>query len=333
MTEIVYTPQTIAAARARIDPYVLRTPVHEWKGREIDAAKPRDSRLWLKLELFQQSGTFKPRGALTVMLNIEPEVLKQGVTAVSAGNHAVAVAYAAKALGVSVKVVMLGTANPARVARAKAYGAEVVMAGSGAEAFDLARQIAETEGRSFIHPFDGPHTTMGTATLGAEMVEQMPPLDALIVPIGGGGLASGVALASKLLRPECVVYGVEPMGADSMTRSFAAGEAVQAGPISTIADSLAPPYSLPFSYDMCRRHIDEIVLVEDDAMMDAMALLFREMKLAPEPAAAAATAAALGPLKSRLEGKTVGLVICGANIDVERFGGYVAQSQARTGLA
>jgi threonine dehydratase len=333
VTEFDYTPQTIAQAQAALAPFLVKTPVHNWAGAEIDRLKPEGSDLWIKLELFQKSGTFKPRGALTVMLNTPTEALKRGVTAVSAGNHAIAVAYAANALGVSARVVMLGTANPARVARARAYGAEVIIAGSGAEAFELARGIAEAEGRSFIHPFEGPYTTLGTATLGAEIVAQMPKLDALIIPIGGGGLASGVALASKLLNPSCKVYGVQPVGADTMRRSFAAGGPVTAEPIKTIADSLGPPYTLPFSYAMCRKYVDEIVLLEDDAIMDGMALLFREMKLAVEPAGAASTAAALGPLRERLAGQRVGLIACGANIDVERFGAFVGQSQARTGLS
>lgn len=332
MIEFEYTPALISAARERIAPYVSKTPVHMWSGREIDAAKPTDSEIWLKLELFQKAGTFKPRGALTVMLNTDPQVLARGVTAVSAGNHAVAVAFAANALGVSAKVVMLATANSARVARAKAYGAEVVVAGTGAEAFEVARKIAEDEGRLFVHPFEGPYTTLGTATLGAEFVEQAPPLDALIVPIGGGGLPSGVSLASKMLAPDCVVYGVEPVGADSMTRSLRAGEPVNAGPVNTIADSLAPPYSLPFSFEICRQNIDEVVLVEDEAIADAMAMLFREMKLAVEPAGAAATAALLGPLKGKLERKRVGVIVCGANIDLEGFAAHIARSQARTGL-
>lgn len=328
MTEIAYTPQTIAAARERLAPYILKTPVHNWAGAEIDDLKPAGSDIWLKLELFQKAGTFKPRGALTVMLNLEPEALKRGVTAVSAGNHAVAVAYAANALGVSAKVVMLGTANPARVARAKAYGAEVVVAENVVEGFELVKKIEAEEGRTFVHPFEGPWTSKGTGTLGLEFSDQAGPLDAVIVPIGGGGLASGVSTAIKLAQPNCKVYGVEPVGADVMSRSFASGKPERMEKVSTIADSLAPPFTTPLAFELCRRHIDEIVLLDDQALRRAMALLFREMKLAVEPAGAAATAALLGPLKERLQGKRVGLIVCGANIAIDDFAEAVRLGEA-----
>lgn len=190
---------------------------------------------------------------------------------------------------------MIASANPARVARCKAYGAEVIMAPPGAAAFALANEIAEKEGRVMIHPFEGPNVAAGTATLGLEFHEQAGPMDAVIVPIGGGGLCAGVSWAIKQLQPTCKVYGVEPVGADSMTRSFAAGRPVDALPVTTIADSLGPPYSLPYSYQLCRENVDRIVLVDDDQLMDAMAVLFREMKLAVEPAGAATTAPCSAP--------------------------------------
>jgi threonine dehydratase len=150
-------------------------------------------------------------------------------------------------------------------------------------------------------------------------MRQAPDLDAVIVAIGGGGLASGVATAVKQAKPGCQVFGVEPVGADSMSRSFAAGKPATLDKVRTIADSLAPPYALPYSYGLCRRFVDEIVLIDDDAMRRAMALLFREMKLAVEPAGAAATAALTGPLRERLAGKRVGVIVCGSNIDAAGF--------------
>jgi threonine dehydratase len=313
----------IEATRDLIAPHVLRTPVHDWRGRELAAAVGEDVSVNLKLELFQHTGTFKPRGALSVMTRLDAETLARGVTAVSAGNHAIATAYAAARLGVSAKVIMLATANPARVARARAYGAEVLIAPDGKTAFEQVEAIARDEGRTFIHPFEGPLTALGTATLGLEWLEQAGPLDAVILPIGGGGLAGGVAAAIKLARPECQVFGVEPVGADTMRRSFDQDAPVAQASVSTIADSLGPPFALPYSYGLCRANLDDLVLVDDDQLRDAMGLLFREMKLAVEPAAAAATAALVGPLRERLAGLRVGVIACGANIDIETFARYV----------
>ncbi len=322
----------IEATRALIAPHVFRTPVHAWRGVEADA-RAGGAEPVLKLELFQHTGTFKARGALSVMLRLDAEALARGVTAVSAGNHAIAVAFAASKLGTSAKVVMLASANPARVRRCQAYGAEVIMSSDGATAFALAARIEKDEGRTFVHPFDGPLTALGTATLGVEWLEQAGELDAVIVPIGGGGLCAGVASAVKLLRPDCAVFGVEPEGADTMHRSFAAGEPARRADVATIADSLAPPYALPYSYALCRRNVDELVMVTDDGMRDAMGVLFREMKLAVEPAGAAATAALFGPLRGRLAGKRVGVLVCGANIDIDGFATAVRLGQAASGLS
>jgi threonine dehydratase len=321
----------VRATRERIAPHIVRTPIHLWRGQEVEARTSPETQVILKLELFQHTGTFKPRGALNNVLSLSPEARAKGIVAVSAGNHAIAAAYAAKTTGVSAKVVMIQTANPARVARAKALGAEVIMAGDGAEAFARAQQIAEDEGRAFIHPFEGRGAAEGTGTVALELHEQAGPLDALIVPVGGGGLPGGVSNAMKQLQPDCVIYGVEPVGADSMSRSFAAGEPVKAAPVTSIADSLGPPYSLPYSYKLCRDNIDKLVLVNDDQLMDAMAVLFREMKLAVEPAGASATAALFGPLREELLGKRVGLIVCGANIDIESFAKYVARGNEIAG--
>ena len=305
----------IAAAHGDLGRLIIETPVHHWRGPEIAAAAGGGTSVVLKLELFQYTGSFKPRGALTNMLNLSADALARGVTAVSAGNHAIAVAYAAKTLGTTAKVVMMKTANPFRVERCRSYGAEVVLADDVHAAFDTVRRIEREEGRSFVHPFEGERTVLGTATLGYEWCRQTPDLEAIIVPIGGGGLAAGVACAVKQLRPDCQVLGVEPTGADSMHRSFAAGSPQSIERVATIADSLGAPYAAPYSFAVCRRFLDDLVLIDDDAMRRAMGLLFREMKLAVEPAGAAATAALCGPLRERLAGKRVGVIVCGSNID------------------
>ncbi|WP_129780941.1 threonine/serine dehydratase [Peristeroidobacter soli] len=313
----------IEATQRLISQHVTRTPVFDWRGREIEARVAPDTRVNLKLELFQHSGSFKARGALSVMLRLPPDALARGVTAVSAGNHAIATAFAARQLGISAKVVMIATANPARVASARAYGAEVLLAPDGKTAFEWVERIAADEGRTFVHPFDGPFTALGTATLGLEWLQQAGQLDAVIVPIGGGGLCGGVASAVKLLQPTCKVYGVEPRGAATMHRSFAENAPVTHATNSTIADSLAPPFALPYSYQLCRANVDEIVLVDDDELRETMALLFRAMKLAVEPAGAAASAALIGPLRERLAGSRVGVLVCGANIDMASFAAHI----------
>lgn len=309
------TIEDARTAAAEIARFISQTPVHVWQGRMLSEHLAQDTRVTLKLELFQRAGSFKTRGALLGILALDEPARARGVTAVSAGNHAIAVSYAAQALGVDAKVVMQSSANPARVAAARAYGAEVIIGGDGPACFALAEKIVAEEGRTFIHPFEGHNVTLGTATLGIEIYEQAGPLDALIIPVGGGGLASGVALMAKQLMPNCKVYGVEPAGADSMTRSFAAGEPQRLEKVQTIADSLGPPMALPYSFAICRANIDQLLTVTDDAIRSAMRLLFDEMKLAVEPAAAAGTAALLGPLRDELAGQRVGIIICGTNID------------------
>jgi threonine dehydratase len=318
----------IAEVRERIGDRVAVTPVHRWQSRTLDERLGRAAAVHLKLELFQHTGSFKPRGALAVMLHLEPAALKRGVTAVSAGNHAIAVSYAASVLGTSAKVVMPKTASPFRIARCREYGGEVVLAEDTAGAFALMNEIAENEGRALVHPFEGPFTALGTGSLAVEFLAQAGELDAVVIPIGGGGLCGGMAAAIKALQPNCAVYGVEPQGADSMSRSLAAGKPVTMEGTKTIADSLAPPFSLPYSFELCRRYVDEVVLISDRAMQNSMATLFYEMKLAVEPAGAAATAAALGPLAERLRDKRIGLVVCGANIEATKFAEHLSAASS-----
>jgi threonine dehydratase len=313
----------IRAARERLGDLIVETPVWWWRNREIIEQIGATTQVMLKLELFQHTGTFKPRGALTVMTALDRAVLARGVTAVSAGNHAIAVGYAARVLGTTAEVVMPRTANPARVAACRSWGAEVDLVDDVHRAFERVREIEVTERRTFVHPFEGPRTALGTATLGLELATQAPDLEAVIVPIGGGGLCAGVATAVKLAMPRCQVFGVEPEGADSMRRSLSAGkpEAIEA--VRTIADSLGAPHAAPYSFELCRRALDDLVLVSDEQMRRAMGLLFRGVKLAVEPAGAAATAALVGPLRERLDGRRVGIIVCGANIDAATFGRLV----------
>ncbi len=309
----------IRATRRRIDPYIVRTPVWHWESETVADALGADTDVWLKLELFQKTGTFKPRGAVNDLLQLSKADRERGVTAVSAGNHAIAVAYAAQIFGSNAKVVMPESAPPFRVEKARGYGAEVVLVADVYQAFAEVERIQQEEGRAFIHPFESRSIIAGQATVGLELCEDAPPLDMLIVPIGGGGLAAGIAAAVKQLQPECAIFGVEPEGADTMHRSFASGTLQSIESVQTIATSLGAPATQPYSFSLCRHFLEDVVLVSDEEMKRSIRLLFHEMKLACEPACAASTAALLGPLREQAVGKRIGLILCGSNIGVETF--------------
>ncbi|GAA0741408.1 pyridoxal-phosphate dependent enzyme [Ideonella azotifigens] len=308
----------------RLAGQVLHTPVWQWQTGAASQLAPQ-TEVWLKLELFQHTGSFKLRGALNCIQALDAPALTRGVVAASAGNHAVAVAYAARTAGTHALLFMPRHASPVRVAACREQGAEVLLTDTIHQAFAQAQQAA-TEGLSMIHPFDGPLTAEGTATIGLELMRQVPWLDAVVVPVGGGGLCGGIAAAVKQLNPRTQVFGVEPFGADAMYRSFQANAPQVLARVDTVADSLCAPYALAYSYGVCRRFVDEIVRVNDREMVAAMHHLFRDMKLAVEPASAASTAALLGPLRGALAGKRVALVVCGANIDTARFSELLAEA-------
>jgi len=320
-TETAQPPsiEDIKSARERLGERVRWTPVWQWISDRSRELAGEDTGVFLKLELFQYAGSFKPRGALMNMFDLSDEELGRGVTAVSAGNHAIAVAYAAKRLGTTAKVVMPRSANRFRVDRCREQGAEVELVDDVHVAFDRVRQIEEEEGRAFIHPFEGPLTALGTATVGLELLEDVSGLDAVVVPIGGGGLCAGISAAVKQLNPNCKVFGVEPEGADSMSRSLKAGSPQSIEEVRTIADSLGAPHAAPYSFSLCRKYVDDVVLVSDTELARSMKLMFEELKLAVEPAGASAMAALLGPLKEQVAGSNTGLIVCGTNINTEGF--------------
>jgi len=317
----------IRANRRRLGDLVLTTPVRRLRDEALGRAVGADTTVWLKEELFQVTGSFKPRGALSVMLDLDANALARGVTGVSAGNHAISLGYSAHILGTSAKVVMPKTANAFRVQVCRELGAEVELVASISDAFERVRTIERDEGRTFVHPYEGPKTALGTASVGLEFIEQVraagDELDAVIVAAGGGGLTGGVACAVKQLSPTTRVFVVEPEGADSMYRSFAAGEPQSISAVRTIADSLGAPRTEPYSFALNRQFVDDVVLVSDDQIREAMRLLFRTAKLVVEPAGAAALAALMYPLREQLVGRRVGIVVCGANIDAESYSAHL----------
>ena len=315
--------EAIRKNRARLGELVVTTPIRRLVDDALSAVVGDSTTVWLKEELFQRTGSFKPRGALSVMLDLDAEALARGVTGVSAGNHAISLGYSARMLGTTATVVMPKNANPFRVQVCREFGANVVLVDNVHDAFERVRQIEAEEGRTFVHPYEGPKTALGTASVGMEFIDQIAAagtvLDAVIVAAGGGGLTGGVACAVKQMSPSTAVYVVEPEGADSLNRSFKAGTPQAIEAVRTIADSLGAPHCEPYSFALNRQFVDEIVLVDDDQIREAMRLLFRVAKLTVEPAGAASLAALMYPLRQRLEGRTVGLVVCGANIDPETF--------------
>jgi threonine dehydratase len=319
----VPTIEAIRANRERLGDLVVTTPVRLVVDDALSDAVGATTKVWLKEELFQRTGSFKPRGALSVMLDLDTAALERGVVGMSAGNHAVSLGYSARILGTTATVVMPKTANPFRVQLCRDLGATVELVDDVHQAFTRAAEIEAAEGRTFVHPYEGPKTALGTATVGMEFIDQVHAagvsLDAVIVAAGGGGLTGGVACAVKQMSPTTAVYVVEPEGADSLSRSFAAGSPQAIESVRTIADSLGAPRCEPYSFALNRRFVDEVVLVSDDQIREAMRMLFRAAKLAVEPAGAAALAALMYPLRSRLDGTTVGLVVCGANIDIDTF--------------
>ena len=309
----------IETARKELGDRIITTPLVR---SEIPIALGhlgRDTELFLKLELLQRSGSFKVRAAFLNMLSLSQIQRDAGVVAASAGNHAVAVAHVAKVLGCSAKLVMFGEPNERRRRLCIQQGAEIVVADSPADALDRVESFAATEGRTPIPPYEGPVVALGTATIGLELCRQVPRLDAVVVPIGGGGLAGGLSTAVKAHWPDCDVYGVEPFGAPTLQRSLVAGCPQTLDRIDTIADSLGAPRAMPFSFELCRRNVKLIELVQDSDLRSAMKLLAEDFKLAVEPAGAAALAGLMGPLGEKLRGARIALIISGSNIDVGSF--------------
>jgi threonine dehydratase len=323
------SPDVIHHVAEQISPWVVKTPIFDWHTPELSELLSPDTSLQIKLELFQHTNSFKPRGALNVILHADKDKLKNGIVAASGGNHGIAVAYAAKTLGHQAKIVIPLAASPLRRARCEYYGAEVIPAENLGHALQLAEEIQNAEGRLFVHPFEGIYTEQGTATVAAEWVEQTryAPLDAIIIPVGGGGLIAGMGSYFKQVWPDVKIYGAEPMGAPTLYQALKRGRPVQLDKINTIADSLAVPQARPYSFGIIQRVVDEIVLLSDDDMRHAMHRLFNDMKLVTEPASAAGLAALTGPLRKRLLGKRVGIIACGSNLDIAVFAREVFRAE------
>ena len=308
---------SIYAVSRSLHGHILRTPTVAWPV-PVSGGGP-EFELFVKLELLQLTGSFKARGAVNTLMSLidtqDPGQPFPGVTAFSAGNHAIATAYAANKLGVSAKVVMPRSANAFRVERCRAYGAELVFGDSISDLLEIVQSIRDEEGRALVHPFEGQQTIEGTATVGLELCEDVNDLDVALIPVGGGGLIAGVAAAIKQMQPTCRVIGVEPEGASGMQQSLAAGIPAEKVEVDTIADSLGAPMHAPLTFKLVQQCVDELVSVSDDDMRQAMKQLFTDLKLAVEPACAATLAYLNQASGNRFAGKRVAMVACGSNID------------------
>jgi len=286
----------------------------------------------LKLENLQVSGSFKSRGAFNTLLQLDPQQRKRGVIAASAGNHGVGVAYAAWRLSVPAIVYLPTTASEDRVARIAAWGVQVIKHGeTWDDAHVQAQEHAAAEGKWYIHPFDAEYTIEGQGTLGLELLEDVPDLDCVLMAIGGGGLLSGVGAAIKQCRPNVRIIGVEPVGAASMWHSLEAGRLVNLPYVQTIADTLATRSVSQRTLALSQQYVDEIVLVEDSWIVDAMRWLWAECNQLVEPAGAAALAALLSHAVSVDTHTHPVVLVCGGNVSAESV--FAVYQQAANGAA
>jgi threonine dehydratase len=298
----------IRLARERIKEVAIRTP--------LLAAKFGPQNVYFKCENLQRGGAFKFRGAYNNLAELAPDVRARGVIAYSSGNHAQAVALSAKLFGVPATIVMLAQSVAEKVAETKAYGAEVIYGGDSSEEIRVcAERIAAARGMTLIPPFNDPGTIAGQGTAGLEILEDLPEAKAVVVPIGGGGLISGIATAVKELRPSVRVIGVEPEGAPTLFESLRAGRLVTLTGTNTIADGLKPVRAGDLTFEAVRRYVDEVVLVPDTTIMEAVAQLVKLEKLVVEPSGAASLAAVRAG-KIVVSAPTV-CVLSGGNITAE----------------
>jgi len=316
VTTLPVTLDDVKAAAERIAPHVHRTPV--LTSRTADAAS--GARLFFKCETFQRVGAFKARGAFSRLTLLSGEERRRGVVAFSSGNHAQAVALAARDLGVPATIVMPDDAPALKLAATRGYGAEVVLYDRRKEDREaIARRFVEERGVTLVPPFDDEAVIAGQGTAALELLAEVPDLDAIVTPCGGGGLLGGTAVAAAGLRPGIRVLGVEPEAGDDVARSLREGRRVSSPVPDTIADSLQTTRVGERNFAILSRLVEGVLTVSDLDLRRAMAFLFSRMKLVVEPGGAAAAAALLAGRAPGLAGKRVGVVLSGGNVDAARF--------------
>jgi threonine dehydratase len=302
----------IRQAAERIKPHVRRTPL-------IDSrllTERLGTNVYLKLELLQKTGAFKARGAFNKMLALTDEQKKCGIVAVSAGNHAQAVAYAARALVQKALILMPDTTRQNYLEKTRAFGAEIKLFPTIADAFAAAEEY-QAEGRVYVHPFDDPFVIAGQGTIGLEILEDVPDVTDVVVSIGGGGLSGGIALAVKTLKRDVNIWGVETKGADSMAQALAAGTIVELPAITSIARTLGAPSVGRLTFELAKKYFRSVTVVDDKEAVAELFYLLDKIKVLAEPAASC-TLAAAERLKENFDKKSkVVLVLCGGNIGLD----------------
>ena len=298
----------------KIKPFINETP---FIGGSNKINKYFSTNIFFKCEFLQKSGSFKARGAINNIISQNKNKFKKGITAVSAGNHAIAASFAANLFKLNNKIFLYDSANQHRIKICKSYNANIEFTNPKQAFIDATK--AQKEGYYFIHPFDGPFTLQGSATLGLEITEYFKSLgkqlDYLIISVGGGGLISGVSSYVKQIFPYTKIIGVEPEGSKGMSDSLNLGRPLANVNVNSIADSLSAPLHMKYSFDVAKSVIDEMVTVSDDEMREQMLFAFNNLKLMLEPACVAGLAAIKYKLNKKLKDKNSLVILCGSNID------------------
>lgn len=305
----------VEAAASRIAGHAHRTPV--LTSRTLNALTGAE--IFLKCENFQRMGAFKFRGAFNALAKFSPEQKRAGVVAFSSGNHAQGIALSAQLLGIPATIVMPHDAPAAKVAATKGYGATVVIYNRYEDDREaIGRQLAQEHGYTLIPPYDHPDVLAGQGTAAKELFEEIGELDYLFVPLGGGGLLSGTALATRALAPNCTLYGVEPEAGNDGQQSFRSGGIVHIDTPKTIADGAQTQHLGEYTFGIIKRDVNDILTVADAQLIEAMRFLATRMKIVTEPTGCLGLAAAI-QMKDTLQGKRIGVLISGGNVDMERF--------------
>lgn len=323
------TLKQIREAQEAIHPHINRTVLdHSTTLSALTGAE-----IYLKMENLQKTGSFKVRGAMNKILNLSDEEKKKGVLAASAGNHAQGVAMAASRSGIASMIVMPENAPLAKVSATEGYGAKVLLSGAVFDdAFQKAVEIQKETGAVFIHAFDDLQIMAGQGTIGLEILEELPEVDTVLVPIGGGGLIAGVAIALKSLKPTVRVIGVQAAGCPSMVHALKVGKPDSLSTASTLADGIAVKRAGDHTYEIVRQYVDDIVTVEEEEISQAILTLMERAKTLVEGAGAVSVAAALQK-KVNLEGQKAVLILSGGNIDVNFIAQIIERSLRRSGRA
>lgn len=312
--------QDVQQASERIAQYARQTPVLTSRTADEQFA----ASLFLKAENFQRMGAFKFRGAINALLQFSAAQRAAGVITFSSGNHAQAIALAAKLLGMTATIVMPQDAPQAKVAATKDYGGHIVYHDRYREDREqIARDLRQQQGLTLIPPYDHPHVIAGQGSVANELFAQVGALDALFVPLGGGGLLAGCALAARVLSPGCKVYGVEPVAGNDGQQSLRCGTIVHIATPDTLADGAQTQHLGQFTFPIIQANVDDVLTVSDDALVDAMRFFAQRMKLVVEPTGCLGFAAARA-MQAQLHGKRVGIVISGGNVDLAHYASLLA---------